>query len=86
MGTESTSTTQMELKYCERCGGLWLRPLGDSHVYCSSCSPAMAELPPASSVRKRVVLGGQRRKAKYTGAEAHLKTDATCADTVGGAN
>ena len=41
---------EVELKYCERCGSLWLRPRGQSGVYCESCIPQMAEFPP---VRKR---------------------------------
>jgi len=35
----------MELKYCERCGGLWLRPQGEVEVYCLSCRVRMAEMP-----------------------------------------
>ena len=34
-----------ELKYCERCGGLWFRPAGEEEVYCPSCVPMMAEFP-----------------------------------------
>jgi len=37
--------TQVELKYCERCGGLWLRPQGDSEVHCGSCRLRMADMP-----------------------------------------
>lgn len=33
---------QMELKYCERCGGLWLRLKGSELVYCAACSVIMA--------------------------------------------
>ena len=33
---------QLELKYCERCGGLWLRPKGSDLVFCASCAVAMA--------------------------------------------
>ncbi len=36
---------QLELKYCERCGGLWLRELGCGEVYCITCTAAMNELP-----------------------------------------
>jgi hypothetical protein len=36
---------QLELKYCERCGGLWLRELGCGEVYCINCMAAMNELP-----------------------------------------
>jgi hypothetical protein len=39
---------QFELKYCERCGGLWLRPVGGGQVYCVACAGQMAELPQAS--------------------------------------
>ena len=36
---------QVELKYCERCGGLWLRPKGEEEVYCPECVPKMEDLP-----------------------------------------
>ena len=42
------SELQLELKYCERCGGLWLRPVGGEQIYCVACGRAMAELPGAS--------------------------------------
>jgi hypothetical protein len=38
----------LELKYCERCGGLWLRPAGGAQIYCITCARQMAEMPPAS--------------------------------------
>ncbi|MGA9510545.1 MAG: hypothetical protein WBV55_18135 [Candidatus Sulfotelmatobacter sp.] len=44
----STNKLSLELKYCERCGGLWLRPVGGEQIYCAACGRAMAELPPAS--------------------------------------
>jgi hypothetical protein len=34
---------EMELKYCERCGGLWLRQNGEHSVYCGPCIPKVAE-------------------------------------------
>ncbi len=36
---------QVELKYCERCGGLWLRPRGTDGVYCSSCHVRLEAMP-----------------------------------------
>ena len=33
------------LKYCERCGGLWLRPDGADTQYCPRCARFMAALP-----------------------------------------
>ncbi|MGB0009838.1 MAG: hypothetical protein WA474_22250 [Candidatus Sulfotelmatobacter sp.] len=44
----SANELSLELKYCERCGGLWLRPVGGEQIYCVACGRAMAELPPAS--------------------------------------
>ena len=38
----------MELKYCERCGGLWLRPGGSVKVYCDRCLRILNEWPSAS--------------------------------------
>jgi hypothetical protein len=34
----------LELKYCERCGGLWVGPLRSEEVYCASCAIEMAEV------------------------------------------
>ena len=35
---------RVELKYCERCGGLWVRE-GGAGVYCNRCQPIVADLP-----------------------------------------
>ena len=43
---QSSQYPRLELKYCERCGGLWLRPQLAETVYCASCAEAMRELPP----------------------------------------
>ena len=37
MKAEQMETVFLELKYCERCGGLWLRRKGDAQVHCESC-------------------------------------------------
>jgi len=39
----------LELKYCERCGGLGLRPVGGAQTYCATCARAMAEMAPGST-------------------------------------
>ena len=44
----SSQYPKLELKYCERCGGLWLRPQGGEAVYCASCAHAINELPPVT--------------------------------------
>lgn len=47
--SRSTNQESLELKYCERCGGLWLRPVRGGQIYCRACSREMSELPPVSS-------------------------------------
>jgi hypothetical protein len=42
---QNNSIAKMELKYCERCGGLWLRQQARSeNVYCPRCTPEMLEM------------------------------------------
>jgi Zn-finger nucleic acid-binding protein len=43
METERLEIVHLELKYCERCGGLWLRRRGEAHVYCNACSLQRSE-------------------------------------------
>jgi len=38
------SGVRMELKYCEHCGGLYLRVSGAGVVYCERCQPQVADL------------------------------------------
>ncbi|HWF91797.1 MAG TPA: hypothetical protein VN684_05905 [Terriglobales bacterium] len=52
MDTENNGIIELELKYCERCGGLWLRIRGRDDVYCASCALQISDLPGAA-VRKR---------------------------------
>lgn len=50
----------LELKYCERCGGLWLRPAASLDVYCPRCVIAMQPMAPPTR---------QKNKARIPGAE-----------------
>jgi hypothetical protein len=52
---------QMELKYCERCGGLWLRPTASGLVFCGPCAKVIAGLLPSSRTSLSVI--GDRPKA-----------------------
>ena len=36
---------KVELKVCERCGGLWLRPEKSRWIYCGPCKTKVDELP-----------------------------------------
>lgn len=37
-----SAQVQVELKYCERCGGLFLRPQAGEVVYCNGCTADLA--------------------------------------------
>jgi Zn-finger nucleic acid-binding protein len=58
---KENDAVRMELKYCERCGGLWLRTSGTEAVYCESCQGKIAELPPVKKSSGRVQLPVARR-------------------------
>jgi len=42
--TGELQAARVELKYCEACGALWLRPRGSDAPYCRRCENVMAEL------------------------------------------
>ena len=50
---EVQEVVRMELKYCERCGGLLVRPLESEITYCASCAVKMAELPRGKTSRRK---------------------------------
>jgi len=55
---QSEVHVRMELKYCEHCGGLWVRE-GGAGVYCERCAPKVADLPtprPFPNRAKKVTL------------------------------
>jgi hypothetical protein len=45
MEIEGLEIVRMELKYCERCGGLWMRTWGTDEIYCPLCAVEMSDLP-----------------------------------------
>jgi hypothetical protein len=65
IGTIEGSEIQVELKYCERCGGLWLRPQGTKGVYCASCRVCLAAMPDPGEAPPRKARS--RRKARPQG-------------------
>jgi hypothetical protein len=66
MGRMEGQEIQVELKYCERCGGLWLRLRGADGVYCASCRARLAAMPDAEEALPRE--GRRRRGARLQGA------------------
>ena len=53
---EVKKEVRMELKYCERCGGLWLRECGAGAVYCEQCQVKVDDLPVPKKKSDRVIL------------------------------
>ena len=43
MKGEDPEVIQLELKYCERCGALWLRLRGTQEIYCAPCDLEMLD-------------------------------------------
>jgi Zn-finger nucleic acid-binding protein len=53
---KSSNEVGVELKYCEHCGGLWVRERGAGVVYCDRCQPKVADLPAPKARRGRLSL------------------------------
>jgi Zn-finger nucleic acid-binding protein len=66
MDIRKCEVIQLELKYCERCGGLWLRRRGTGEVYCAACAIEMPEYRFARRSKNRprlpVRYGGEIRR------------------------
>jgi hypothetical protein len=41
----NSGEVRVELKYCEHCGGLWVRERGAGVVYCEKCQAMLEEMP-----------------------------------------
>jgi len=83
IGETEGQEIQVELKYCERCGGLWLRPQRTDGVYCASCRVRLAAMPdpgkaPAGKMRRR------QKRAQGPGAQGeNLRNPARIDDLQG---
>jgi len=53
----------VELKYCEHCGGLWVRERGAGVVYCERCQPQVEDLAVRSKRGRRPSLPVRRSAA-----------------------
>jgi hypothetical protein len=77
---DSEKTVRLELKYCEHCGGLWLRECGAGVVYCVNCLPRIAELPPARKNEKERITLPIRGRTVVDGMNFDLTNDSTNED------
>ncbi|HLK33490.1 MAG TPA: hypothetical protein VKT29_10405 [Terriglobales bacterium] len=65
MTSQADTVEELELKYCEQCGGLWLRSRGSKECYCAGCARFLAELPPRRrDNRRRDGSGPLRRRLR----------------------
>ena len=64
MEIEGLEIVRLELKYCERCGGLWMRTWGTEEVYCPACAVQMSDLPAVRRRRKPHLLVNDRVEIK----------------------
>ena len=73
MESKDPEVIQLELKYCERCGALWLRLRGAQDIYCAPCDleildlPAARKLPSKPRVPGNHEIDGKARTADRTG-------------------
>lgn len=77
-GEKKSSGNQMvpmELKYCEHCGGLWLRESGAGVVYCPNCLPKVADLPVPKKKPGRVTM-----PVRKSAAVDDYRVDDSCGD------
>jgi len=54
--SENSGEVRVELKYCEHCGGLWVRERGTGVVYCERCQAQLEEMPKKKKKPGRVRL------------------------------
>ena len=52
----------LELKYCEQCGGLWLRRRGSEECYCAACTRFLGDIPPRPRDNRRQGGSGPLRR------------------------
>ena len=70
---EQNEVVRVELKYCERCGGLWLRESG-AGVYCKRCQVRDAEMPvPKKKPGRATVPGGTQSRMPLRGSESAVR-------------
>ena len=66
------TTISMELKYCERCGGLHLRPHREPSPYCAPCARALEK---AEEALPRPLRRGRRPLASTKCSDTAMPTD-----------
>lgn len=55
---QNSQVIHLELKYCERCGGLWLRAAGGRGIYCARCEAAVLSMAPSTRHKSKARVPG----------------------------
>lgn len=66
----------VDLKYCERCGALWLRPQGATGVYCGGCRACLAAMPNPGLASPRKPRRRKKRAAEASAQAAGFQSSA----------
>ena len=82
MKRSKTQEARVELKYCEHCGGLWVREPGTG-VYCAKCEPKVADLPVPKKRAGRMLLP-QRERAVADEIRSEIREEVLDLEAVGG--
>jgi hypothetical protein len=69
MKSNDPEVVQLELKYCERCGALWLRLRGTQEIYCAPCDLEMLDLPSPRRLPSKPRLPGNHKLEMRTRSE-----------------
>jgi Zn-finger nucleic acid-binding protein len=67
---------QVELKYCERCGGLWLRRQEAKGVYCAPCRARLEARPKPPEASAFAVRCRKRRQRETAPQRENLRSSA----------
>jgi Zn-finger nucleic acid-binding protein len=77
MANEGWEIIRLELKYCERCGGLWLRQQGTGRVVCAACVSEVSDFPhfgrrisrPRLPVNARIGIDNRNEAVRFSGSD-----------------
>jgi hypothetical protein len=57
---QDAQVIHLELKYCERCGSLWLREADSAAIYCARCEAAIEHMAPATRHKNKARVPGTK--------------------------
>ena len=83
IGEIKSTDLELELKYCERCGGVFLRLLGTTFVYCSTCMAHWAALQSTSELSDRDRWRSKRKTRKARVPRSNVKVGVSINDLHG---